>query len=304
MEILNTTFMNTDERDYSINRFSLILEGINREQTMTFNYGFTASNGKSFLMERICNLLGDYADAFNVNLLTNKMSGAGDANSTLINFKNKRFMYCSEPEANAKLNTNFVKMLTGDIIKARGLYSQNEESIKPSYNIFICCNALPEFDTYDEGIVRRVRLLEYSTKFTETPKKPFEKLIKIYTIEELSLIECGLLKIFIDNYNKLKLLNYKYIEPDKLSVLRNLYINTNKDDIRNLLMEHFEEGSKTDFIKLKDIRALLRSNGIHKDTVSIRYIIQDIYQNCMFIESKRIDNILIKSLFLFIKPKI
>ena len=98
-------------------------------KTITFNYGFTASNGKSFLMERICSLMGDYGDSFNVNLLTNKMSLAGDANSTLVNFKNKRFVYCSEPEAGAKLNTNFVKILTGDTIKARGLYSNEEEKL-------------------------------------------------------------------------------------------------------------------------------------------------------------------------------
>ena len=53
----------------------------------------------------INNLLGDYSNTFPVNMLTNKMKAAGDANSTLIEFK-KRFMYCSEPEAKAKLNTN------------------------------------------------------------------------------------------------------------------------------------------------------------------------------------------------------
>ena len=39
-EILNTTFMNEEERIYAINRFSLCLEGKNREQSMTFNYGY------------------------------------------------------------------------------------------------------------------------------------------------------------------------------------------------------------------------------------------------------------------------
>ena len=300
-EILSTTFMHSDEREYAKNRFSLILEGENREQTMTFNYGFTASNGKSFLMERICNSMGDYGDSFNVNLLTNKMSSAGDANSTLINFKNKRFMYCSEPEANAKLNTNFVKMLTGDVIKARGLYAQNDESINPTYNIFVCCNALPEFDTYDEGIARRIRLLEYSTKFTETPKKPNEYIIKKYTREELKLIEMGLMKIFLDNYIKLKEDNYKYVEPEKLCTLKNIYINTNKDDIKNILTEQFEEGIETDFIKLKDVKSLLKDNNITKDIVSIKYIIQDIFPDCVFYERRMQNYIRVKNIFTNLK---
>ena len=93
-EYLSNIFPIKEELDYAINRLSLILEGVNREQTVTFNYGFTASNGKSYLMERVKSALGDYSDSFSVNLLTNKMKGAGEANSTLINFKNKRFLYC------------------------------------------------------------------------------------------------------------------------------------------------------------------------------------------------------------------
>ena len=88
-QFLKDIFPVDSEFDYALNKFSLILEGVNREQTITFNYGFTASNGKSFLMERINNLLGDYSNTFPVNMLTNKMKAAGDANSTLIEFKNK-----------------------------------------------------------------------------------------------------------------------------------------------------------------------------------------------------------------------
>ena len=301
-EVLGTTFSNFDERVFAINRFSLILLGLNREQTMTFNYGFTASNGKSFLMERICSLLGNYGDSFNVNLLTNKMSSAGDANSTLVNFKNKRFMYCSEPESGAKLNTNFVKMLTGDVIKARGLYSQTEESIKPTYNIFVCCNSLPEFDTYDEGIARRIKLIEYNTKFTDNPKRKNEQFIKNYNSADLENIERGLLKIFIDNYKQLTENDFKYTEPEQLTTLKKLYINTNKNDIQNILIEKLElSANDNDFIKLKDAKNLLKSNNISKDNVSIKYIIQDIFPNSTYYERKMINNTILKSVFINLK---
>lgn len=177
-EVLSTTFLDEGERNYALNRFALCIEGYNREQTITLNYGCTASNGKSFLMERLRQALGDYAGTFPVTLLTGKMKNAGEANSTLTEFNKKRFMYCSEPEAGVKLNTNFAKMLTGDYIKARGLYNDKEKEIRPTYKMFVCCNTLPNFDAYDEGIARRIRIIEYKTRFCENPKKRTERQLK------------------------------------------------------------------------------------------------------------------------------
>jgi phage/plasmid-associated DNA primase len=252
-------------------------------------------------MERISNAMGDYAGTFPVNLLTNKMRGAGEANSTLIGFKNKRFMYCSEPEAGAKLNTNFVKMLTGDTIKARGLYSNDEEDIKPTYNIFVCCNELPGFDTHDEGIARRIRIIDYKTKFCENPKKKNELSIKRYTKEELHNIERGLLHIFITRYKQLLIKDFKYTEPEVFQNIKNLYINDSKDDLSNILRENLEAGSKTDFVKLKDIKQILKSNGFNKSLVSVKYIIQDLFEECEYYDTKMINYKNYKSIFYKIK---
>jgi hypothetical protein len=302
-QVLKDIFPVEEEYNYALNKFSIILEGTNREQTITFNYGFTASNGKSFLMERINNALGDYSNTFPVNLLTNKMKGAGEANSTLIEFKNKRFMYCSEPEAKAKLNTNFVKMLTGDVIKARGLYSNSDECIKPTYDVFVCCNVLPNFDSYDEGISRRIRLLDFKTKFCETPKKKNEKLLKRYSRESLEKIECGLLHLFIKNYVKLKSVEFNYDEPGYLKNLKCLYVDDAKDEITNILVDNFEIGDTSDFVKLKDIKHLFKTNGIDKDPVSIRYIILDLFEKCQFNEVKWINNKQYRSIFVNLKIK-
>ena len=303
-KFLSDIFPIKEELDYAINRFSLMIEGINREQTMTFNYGFTASNGKSYLMERIKNAMGDYGDSFSVNLLTNKMKGAGESNSTLINFKNKRFLYCSEPEAGAKLNTNFIKILTGDEIKARGLYASKEEIIKATYNIYACCNVLPSFDTYDEGISRRIRLLDYKTRFCEEPKKKNEKRIKKYTMEEEAEIELGLLHIFIENYNKLKSNGFIYKEPDYISSMRRLYVNDNKDEIMNLLMENYEIGKEEDYIQLGDVKKLLKQNNIkEKDAVTIKMIILNTFEGCEFFEQRKIHYSTKRSVFWLLKSK-
>jgi P4 family phage/plasmid primase-like protien len=289
--ILNTTFPDKEEREYVLNRLSLCLDGENREQSLTFMYGHTASNGKSFLMERMYKLFGDYGGNFPVNLITNKMKVAGEANTSLISFYKKRFIYCSEPESGCKLNTNFIKTLTGDILKARGLYSNTEIDIDPTFKIFVCCNELPNFDTYDEGIARRIRICEFKTKFTEIPKKKHEKKLINYTNIQKELISSGLLLLLLENYKKLKNLDYKYQEPINLCILKNIYLNDNKSVIEETLKEYFDIGSDDDYVKLMDVKRVLKNSNIkEKNLVSLIYIIEDLFENVKFIYDTGVNN--------------
>jgi hypothetical protein len=193
-------------------------------------------------------------------------------------------MYCSEPEYGCKLNTNFVKMLTADISKARGVYSTIEIDIKPSFNIFVCCNELPNFDTYDAGIARRIRICEFKTKFTENPKKKNEKKMVSYTNEQKESISTGLLMILLENYKKLYNNNYVYNVPTKMNLLTSIYLNDNKGAIEEVLNEHFEIGTENDYAKLKDIIQILKNCDIkEKNAVSLIYIIEDLFDGVKYI---------------------
>jgi P4 family phage/plasmid primase-like protien len=291
MSILQDIFPNHDELEFVICKLCLCLEGYNREQKITFNYGYTASNGKSFLMELMNYVLGDYSDVFPVTVVTGKMKGAGDTNSTLSAFKNKRFLYCSEPEAGLKINSNYIKTLTGDTIKVRGLYSISDEEIKPTYKMFMCCNALPNFDTYDEGIARRISLLEYKTRFCEEPKRKYEKQLKKYSKIELDVIYKGLLTILLKKYSELQKVDFKYSEPVYLKTLCKLYLNDNKNVIKDILLESFEIGETKDFVKLKDIKDILKKNGIiEKDVITLKYIVEETFEGVEFKERASIYN--------------
>jgi P4 family phage/plasmid primase-like protien len=304
MDVLSGIFPNPDELQFALNRFCLCLEGYNREQMITFAYGYTASNGKSYLMERLRQALGDYAGTFPVTLLTGKMKGAGEANSSLVEFNKKRFMYCSEPEAGSKLNTNYVKLLTGDKIKARGLYSDKEKEISPSYKMFVCCNALPNFDVYDEGIARRIRLIEYKTRFCDNPKKKNERLLKKYSSDEEDIISRGMMKLMIDKYNELKQMEFKYNEPQAFSSMRKLYLNDNKDVITDLLLESLETGGDKDYVKLTDIKNILKQGGVkEKDVITIKKLVEDTFDEVEFKEMSSVNNKKIRNYFLGLRLK-
>jgi len=302
--VVNVIFPNEEERKYALKRLAMSLEGFNREQTFTFNYGYGARNGKSFLMERLSYGLGEYGTSFPVNLITSKMKGAGEANTTLMSFKNKRFMYCSEPESGCKLNTNFVKSLTGDVIKARALYSNQEETIKPTFKIFVCCNTLPNFDTYDEGIARRVRLIDFKVRFIDEPKKANEVQIITYSEGEIADIERGLLHMLIKEYEVLRSTNFKYNEPERFKRMRKMYINDNKDEIENALMEVYEKGDEDDYVKMTDIKSTLKKcNAKEKDIITIKTIVENTFEGCEYKEDKRINKEKLKRVFVGIKYK-
>ena len=304
IEMLSGTFVSEEQREFALNKFALCLEGFNREQMITFNYGFSASNGKSYMMERLRNCMGQYGGTFNVALLTGKMARAGEANSTLVDFNKKRFMYCSEPEAGAKLNANFIKLLTGDKVKGRGLYSAKEIEMSPSWKLFVNCNVLPNFDVYDEGIARRIGIMEFCTKFCEMPRRKNERKLKKYTRDEERNIECGLMTILVERYFKLRENEYKYDEPRLFTSMRKMYINDNKDIIRDLLMDNFEKGGNKDYVKMVDIKNVLKNGGIkEKDVITIQKLVLDIFNDIEFRENSYMNNKKERNYFIGLKTK-
>lgn len=291
-----------------LNKLSLCLEGFNREQQIVLNYGHRASNGKSFIMELMSDSMGSYGATFPVNMLTSKMKTAGEADSTLSRFINKRFLYCSEPEANAKLNINLIKKLSGDKFTCRGLYEKEEKEYDPTFKMFICCNKLPAFDDYDNGIARRISVVEFTTKFCDNPKKKYEKQLVKYTNNEKKLLSIQLNHLLIKQYINLHSAKFSYSIPLKNKELHSLYLNDNNElmnQVQELLQEHYEYSpNRADFIKLKDIKQLLKQNDINiKDNVSIKNFVEDIFEGVEFKNKIYIDYIQIYTCFTYLKLK-
>ena len=112
------------------------------------------------------------------------------------------------------------------------------------------------------------------------------------------------MRIFIENYIKLKQAKFAYNEPDKITGLKSLYVNTNKDDIKNLLNDKLCIGDKIDYVKLTDIKKILKSNGYEKDKVSIKYIVQDTFPDSFFYERREISGKNHSNVFINIKLNI
>jgi P4 family phage/plasmid primase-like protien len=134
------------------------------------------SNGKSVLIDLFEHSFGDYCCKFPVTLLTQKRAASNAASSELARAKGKRFAVLQEPSEDEKLNVGLMKELSGgDKIMARALFKEPFE-FKPQFKMVLTCNHLPNVPSDDGGTWRRIRLVEFTSRFVEDPdpEKPNE----------------------------------------------------------------------------------------------------------------------------------
>jgi len=200
----------------------------------------TGANGKSKIIELFQNSFGEYCGQFNVTLLTQKRVKSNETNSELAQAKGKRFMVLQEPCEDEKLNTGFMKELTGgDKIIARGLYKDPME-FKPQFSIVLTCNHLPNVPSDDGGTWRRLRVVSYNSKFIEEPNPDKKNEFKIDT--ELSLKFDGWKENFMSlliNYYK-KYTNEGIYEPEEVLICTKEYQKDN-DIMKNYIDERISE---------------------------------------------------------------
>jgi P4 family phage/plasmid primase-like protien len=168
MEFINSILPKEDMRDYVLKVLSSCLDGAVREERFHIWTG-VGSNGKSKMLELLLESLGDYFCNMSVTAVTGKRVSSDGTNSELVRSKGKRALVLQEPGDNEKLNMGWVKELTGgDRIIARGLFKEPIE-FKPQFKMFLICNHLPAVPPEDGGTWRRIRVVEFTSRFCENP---------------------------------------------------------------------------------------------------------------------------------------
>jgi len=157
-------FPNPELRRYTLRLLASCLEGFNREQCFYIATG-VGGNGKSKLVELMRMTFGDYQTALQSTVLTRSRPDAGAANPEMMAAKSRRFIYLQEPDDKEPLNTSRMKQLSGeDMVEARALYGDQEKFVIMG-KLFMMCNKLPPVTTMDRGTWRRIRVIEFVSKF-------------------------------------------------------------------------------------------------------------------------------------------
>ena len=167
-EFMCQLFPNKDLLGYMWEHLASTLLGTNENQTFNIYTG-SGANGKSKLVELMSIILGEYKGTVPITLVTQKRNNIGGTSSEVYNLIGKRYAVMQEPSKGDKINEGIMKELTGgDPIQCRALF-QNSMTFIPQFKLVVCTNTLFDIISNDDGTWRRLRKVDFESKFTSKP---------------------------------------------------------------------------------------------------------------------------------------
>lgn len=241
-------------RDYVMKLFASMLNGAIKEQKFYIWTG-SGSNSKSKLVELFEKSFGDYCIKFPITILTMKRAASNAANPELARAKGKRFACLQEPSEDEKIEIGAMKEYSGgDRIMARPLYSNPFEYV-PQFKMLLLCNHLPRIPSDDGGTWRRIRVVEFTSKFVDDPQGENEFPIDMELSKKLEDWREHFMALLIHYYKRYVSEGMK--EPEEVTVCTRDYKRQNDhlaDFIHNCTEPH--PGS---FLTLSDAFAELKA---------------------------------------------
>lgn len=155
-------------KQYIYEHLASTLIGTNENQTFNIYTG-SGANGKSKLVELMTLILGEYKGTVPISLITQKRNNIGGTSSEVFNLIGTRYAVMQEPSKGDKINEGIMKELTGgDPIQCRALF-QDSITFTPQFKMCVCTNTLFDVVSNDDGTWRRMRVVEFKSKFTDKP---------------------------------------------------------------------------------------------------------------------------------------
>jgi putative DNA primase/helicase len=134
------------------------------DQRSVFLIHGPSGTGKSTLMETMRTLFGDYG----ITAPPSTFKAAdrqGGPTADLHSLRGKRFVTTSETSAGASFDEDLIKRLSGrDQVQSRGLYEKFVEWT-PECSIWLATNHPPKFNSDDDAIWKRAKLIPFMTVF-------------------------------------------------------------------------------------------------------------------------------------------
>jgi P4 family phage/plasmid primase-like protien len=157
-----------DLEEYMWDHLAACLIGVNKNQTFNVYKG-TGANGKSLLTDLMLKSLGTYAQSISATMLTTKPSEFGKATPELARTPGVRYLIMAETSKGAKLDEGTMKLFSGgDEIPFRKLFGESE-TFNPQFKMVLMTNSDIEITANDDGTWRRLRYVDYLSKFTSKP---------------------------------------------------------------------------------------------------------------------------------------
>lgn len=173
LKFFEQIFPNPVVRKYFISALCTCVTGETNEQKLYILNG-EGSNGKSKVMDLMSLALGDYYMSCPITVITKKRGNSNETSPEKVRMRGRRCGVFQETDDGEKLNVGVMKEFTGgDKVLVRDLFKGSNDMIefKPQMKYFLTCNQLPTVPSNDDGTWRRLRVLEFVSKFTDKPTK-------------------------------------------------------------------------------------------------------------------------------------
>lgn len=168
---ISQVITNKNIREYVLDHLALAIDGSYKQEVFFIFAGKKGSgaNGKSTFMDLIRRSLGNYHATLSEKYLTGKRAESNQATPELDKTRGARIIQLNEPTELDTINTSKLKEMTGgDNIVTRSLYKEPFE-YKPQFTMIMLCNYVPQITSNDEGTWRRIKLVEFTSRFIDNP---------------------------------------------------------------------------------------------------------------------------------------
>jgi P4 family phage/plasmid primase-like protien len=230
---------NKEELDYFLTYLSTALYG-NTLELFTVLTG-TGRNGKSKIIELLEKTFGDYYGSIKSQLLTSQIKDGDSPAPGILDLMHKKIVIASETLEGNKLNTGFIKFLTGRDVATFRLCHQNEMvKFRAKFVTLLACNNIPECDNMDNSFSKRLRCMNFPTEFVDEPKENHHKKkddnINMYFDEwkqDFMLLLISYYKKYIQNGANLKVTDNIMKWTNKYREETDLYLNFLNENTEN-----------------------------------------------------------------------
>ncbi|ATZ80273.1 D5 family helicase-primase [Bodo saltans virus] len=289
LQFLEDIQPNKEERDYMLTYLSIGLFG-NQLELFTILTG-CGRNGKSKLIELLGETLGDYFGSVQSQLFTRPRPDANSPDPGLLSLQRKRIVIASEPEKNAKLNSGFIKFITGrDSTTLRNCHSNDMIKFTAKFITLLICNDIPDCDDFDNAFSKRLRCIHFPTEFVDEPKKLNQKKINVNINNNFEYWKLDFILLLIDYYKKYKIDN-KLNPTDNILKWTTQY-QENTDLYLQYLLECTEESKNEDVhcsVLYESFKGWFKINNPHAKLPSNKEFVANIRKH------KEVKKILIKN---------
>ena len=247
---------NKNVRDFFLSRLSTCVSGENREEKFYFCTG-SGSNGKSLTFQLVSEALGDYYISCPITIITRKRGASSAASPELARMKGTRIGVFQEPGTDEQINVGIFKEISGnDKFMVRGLYQEPFE-VKSQMKNWMTTNELPEINSDDGGTWRRLRVIDFASKFVDNPDptNPCEFKLDDTLKSKIPQWAPAFASYLIHIYTT------KYDVPDKVPEPLEVQLSTNKyRKEQDLVREYYDSSleiteNKMDTLKKKELFA-------------------------------------------------